>query len=233
MTGSESGIAWVRIEGSGPHNLLDVGALSALTRKLAPFLDAPPAAVMLHGGESFSAGADLTELGRMTAEEFAGLLDAELDLYELVERLPCPTVAVIRKWCQGSAAELALACDMRIAGESARFCLPEVAAGFPAPVHRLAQLVLPGVATELVLTGRRMGAGEAAKAGLYTQVVPDAELDAAARRLAERLAGLPSPAAVATTKAWLRQARAGEPFDRADLRARATSIFSDWLDGRR
>lgn len=222
-------VAWLSIDGRGRHNLLDAAAIAELNETLDRLIVAPPRVVLVVGGTSFSAGADLAELGSMTPETFGAYLAAELDLFDKVERLPCPTVAVVSGRCQGSGAELALACDLRVAGTSATFSLPEVAAGFPAPVHRLARLLPAGLATELVYTGRRLSAREAADVHLFNQVVADDELLDAARLWGDRLAAT-APAAMTTTKEWLARAYAGEPVSREEVERLSASIFSAWQD---
>ena len=220
-------IAWVTIEGSGRHNLLTVDAIRRLIAVVEALGHSSPSVVLLKGRGSFSAGADLAEISDMTSAEFTALLDLELNLCDLLEALPCPTVAVVEGLCQGSGAELALACDLRIAARSARFALPETAAGFPAPVHRLARAVPAAVAADIVFTGRRLDAVEGLRVGLYSRVVADDELGSDAGRLADRLAAA-RVGALRTTKDWLARAYAGESVQREELRAMSGSIFADW-----
>jgi enoyl-CoA hydratase/carnithine racemase len=160
------------------------------------------AVVVTGGPKTFSAGADVSE---MRDQDPAAILDyyrVTGGVYERVAALPQPTIAAIAGWCLGGGLELALACDFRVAEESARFGLPEVGIGIlpsSGGTHRLARLVGSARAKELVLLRDRIGAGEAASMGLVTEVVADGESERRALAIADRLAELP-PVAVAVAK---------------------------------
>jgi enoyl-CoA hydratase/carnithine racemase len=185
-----------------------LNALStALEAALDDALDAAAvrgaAAVVITGGpRSFSAGADVAE---MRDRDPAAILDYYRTtgaVYERVAALPQPTIAAIAGWCLGGGLELALACDFRVAEESARFGLPEVRIGIlpsSGGTHRLARLVGPAKAKELVLLRERVTAAEAAAFALVTEVVADGQALDRALAMAERLAELP-PVAVAVAK---------------------------------
>ena len=135
------------------------------------------ARVVITGGpRAFSAGADVTE---MRGQDPAAILDyyrATGAVYERVAALPQPTIAAIAGWCLGGGLELALACDFRVAEETAQFGLPEVRIGIlpsSGGTHRLARLVGAARAKELVLLRERIGAADAAAFGLVTEVVAD------------------------------------------------------------
>jgi enoyl-CoA hydratase/carnithine racemase len=160
--------------------------------------------VVFVGSErAFSAGADLSEARDESLAGIEAYYRAEGLLYERLARLPQPTFAAVSGWCLGGGLELALACDFRIADETAIFGLPEVELGIlpsSGGAHRLVRLVGAGRAKELMLLRARLGAREALAAGLVTEVV---EEGAALRRcleLSERIAELPAQA-VATIKA--------------------------------
>ena len=138
--------------------------------------------VVLRGaGDCFVAGADIAELRARGAEE--SLQGINASLFRLIEEFPWPVIAAIRGWALGGGMELAMACDIRIASESARFGQPELNLGIlPAAggMHRLPALVGMGLAKDLVLTGRLIDAPEALRAGLVSRVVSeDALLDEA------------------------------------------------------
>jgi enoyl-CoA hydratase/carnithine racemase len=161
------------------------------------------AVVVVTGGpRTFSAGADVAE---MRDQDPAAILDyyrATGAVYERVAALPQPTIAAISGWCLGGGLELALACDFRVADESARFGLPEVGIGIlpsSGGTHRLARLVGPATAKELVLLRDRVTAAEAAALHLVTEVVADGHALDRALAMAARLAELP-PVAVAVAK---------------------------------
>jgi enoyl-CoA hydratase len=113
-------------------------------------------------------------------------------LLRRLERLPKVTVAAINGFALGGGLEIALACDLRVAAESARLGLPEVTVGvIPGwgGTQRLARLVGRGVAKDLVLTGRRIDAAEALALGVVNRVVPDPALLDTCRELAATVAG--------------------------------------------
>jgi enoyl-CoA hydratase/carnithine racemase len=200
---TEGRAAVVTLTREAKLNALSTAVEGALAEALDSAAVRDAAAVVITGGAStFSAGADVAE---MREQEPAAILDyyrATGAVYERVAALPQPTIAAIAGWCLGGGLELALACDFRVAGESARFGLPEVRIGIlpsSGGTHRLARLVGPARAKELVLLRDRITAAEAAAFGLVTEVVADEGVLARALVLAERLAELP-PVAVAVAK---------------------------------
>ncbi len=158
--------------------------------------------VVLTGrGRAFSAGEDLSE----TADQFADKSDAELasvlaDLQDLTRQVmnhPKIVVAAVNGIAVGFGAELAIACDARIAAQSAEFAFMEVRRGlYPTNgvLYLLPRLIGHGRALDLFLTGDRMDAPTAYGAGLVSRVVPDAELEAAVLKWADTVAaGAPIP----------------------------------------
>lgn len=141
------------------------------------------------GDKAFVGGADIAELrerGRIDA-----LRRINAALYRRVEQLPAPTIAAIRGFALGGGCELAIACDLRVAGRGAQLGQPEVGLGIlpgAGATYRLPRLIGLGRAKELVLTGRLIGAEEALSMGLVNRVVDDAEVLAAARALAGEIA---------------------------------------------
>lgn len=141
------------------------------------------------GGKSFISGADIAELrerGRGDA-----LRRINNSLFREIEQFPMPTIAAVRGWALGGGCELAMACDLRIASESARFGQPEVKLGIipgAGATYRLPRLVGIGHARELIFTGRIIDAPEALSMGLVNRVVPDVEVLAAAEALALEIA---------------------------------------------
>jgi enoyl-CoA hydratase/carnithine racemase len=157
-----------------------LNALSAaLEDALGGALDAPEVraarvVVVTGGARAFSAGADVTEL---RDAEPAAILDYYRRtgaVYERIAALPQPTIAAISGWCLGGGFELALACDFRVADETAVFGLPEVAIGIlpsSGGTYRLVALVGAARAKELVLLRERVTAREAVALGVVTDVV--------------------------------------------------------------
>ena len=144
------------------------------------------------GEKAFVAGGDiamLRELGPVEARELALLAHG---ICNAIEQSPKPFVAAVNGYALGGGCELAMSCDIRIAAEHARFGQPEVNIGtLPGfgGSQRLPRLVGKGRALEMILTGDMIDAQEAWRIGLVNKVVPSAELMAAARSLATKLAG--------------------------------------------
>ncbi len=140
------------------------------------------------GDKAFVGGADIAQLRERTADDALKVINAAL--FNKIEALPFPTIAAVRGFCLGGGCELSMCCDLRVAGEGAKFGQPEVALGIiPAAggTQRLPRLVGMGRAKDLVLTGRIIGAAEALEMGLVNRVVPDAEVLAAAKELAQQI----------------------------------------------
>lgn len=147
--------------------------------------------ILTGGGEkAFVAGADISHmqgLNALAATEFAGLGHAVM---AAIEHLPQPVIAAVNGFALGGGCELALACDMRIAAENARFGQPEVNLGvIPGfgGTQRLSRLIGKGRACELLYTGDIIGAEEAYRIGLVNKVVPMAQLMETCRDIAKKI----------------------------------------------
>jgi enoyl-CoA hydratase/carnithine racemase len=148
--------------------------------------EAVGAVVLTGAGEkAFIAGADISQVAGYTK---LTALDSDLQrLFDLVEDFPKPTIAAVNGFALGGGCEIAMACDIRVASETARFGLPETAlAVLPGAggTQRLGRLVGTGRAIELILTGRLVGAAEAERIGLVTAVTEPDALIAKAREIA-------------------------------------------------
>lgn len=160
-------------------------------------------------GSSFSAGFDLVAEAhdRITgAARWHRTLERDVEMTMALWSFPKPTVAVVRGWCLAGACELAMACDMIVAGDDARFGEPEIRYG-SGPVTLLMPFVLGQKKTnELLFTGNVVDALEAERLGLVNKVVPPAQLEAAGRELAMRVALAPLEVLkftkLALTRAW-------------------------------
>jgi enoyl-CoA hydratase/carnithine racemase len=143
------------------------------------------------GDKAFCAGADLKERAAMSAEDVHRFHEGLRRALRAVEEAPQPFVAALNGAALGGGLELALACDLRIAAETASVGLPEVSLGIipgGGGTQRLARLVGVARAKDLVLTGRRATAAEALAMGLVTELVSPARLLDAAVALAEGIA---------------------------------------------
>ncbi len=190
----EEGVARLTINRPERHNALSWTVVAELRRRLEEIRTDPAARVLVLSGageKAFCAGADL---GGMA--EGAGYLDLHDSRGELAEvfrqlwSLGKPTIAEVRGYCLAGGFGLALACDLVIAADDARFGTPEIDRGlwpFMITVPMLRSMA-PKVALELMMTGRRLTAAEAAPLGFLTRVVPAADLRPEVDALAATLA---------------------------------------------
>jgi enoyl-CoA hydratase len=142
------------------------------------------------GEKAFVAGADIAELATMTPLSGITVSRAGQDAFRFIETMRKPVVAALNGFALGGGLELALACHIRIASESAKLGLPEVKLGI-IPGYggtvRLPRLVGRGRALELILTGEMIDAAEAHRIGLVNRVVPQSELLATAETLVSKI----------------------------------------------
>ncbi len=204
---------------NGKVNPLCVELLDQLHAACAEISAAEPRAVVVTGGPRvFAAGADITEFAQRQGEapfalqgsdEVRRIGAAFLRSLGAVSALPCPVIAAVNGFALGGGCELALACDFRIASDRARFGQPEILLGIipgGGGTQRLARLVGPARAKDLVFSGRTVDAAEALRIGLVDQVVGcdgDAPGDAipAAIELARRFAVGPRAATALAKRA--------------------------------
>jgi len=143
------------------------------------------------GDKAFIAGADITELARVTAFEAEQSSRFGQEVLDLIENLGKPVVAAINGFALGGGCETAMACTIRIAVESAKFGQPEVKLGFVpggGGTQRLPRLVGKGRALQLILSGEMIGAQEAHRIGLVNEVVGAADLIARAEAILRQIA---------------------------------------------
>lgn len=170
----EDGVALVRLQ-RPKMNALSSALLTALEAIALDLSDNPPGAVVVWGGERiFAAGADISEFGGPDeARMLGGRFRAALDKLASIPRM---TIAAINGYALGGGCELALACDLRIAGQGAKLGQPEILLGIipgGGGTQRLTRLVGSSRAKEMILTGRHVTAEEAYRIGLVDRVVPD------------------------------------------------------------
>ena len=148
--------------------------------------------IITAAGELFSAGADIKEIKELEGyEEARELAIRGQRLLNKIEACPKPVIAAINGYCLGAAFELILCCDIRLACEAAVFGLPEIQLGVIPDLgsaQRLPRIVGPGIAKELILTGRRINAAEALRVRLVDHVYPKDQLMVEAKKLAEEIA---------------------------------------------
>lgn len=193
------GVAVVRLD-NPKVNALSPELLIELREVFEAFHDDLPGAVVVYGGERlFAAGADIERFGDAAAAAVYGGIFAAA--FEAVEKLPRVTIAAITGFALGGGCELALACDLRIAAESAKLGQPEILLGIipgGGGTQRLPRLIGPARAKDLIFTGRQVKADEALRIGLVDEVVPNDELlDRALAKAAELARGAVAAQAMA------------------------------------
>jgi enoyl-CoA hydratase len=143
------------------------------------------------GEKAFIAGADINELAALTPTQGKEHAQRGQHVFDLIENMGKPVIAAVNGFALGGGCELAMACTLRIAADTARFGQPEINLGIIpgyAGTQRLSRLVGKGVALDLLLTGRQIKADEALQIGLVNRVVPSSELMTEAKKLAVELA---------------------------------------------
>ncbi len=178
------------------RNALDARVMDDLRRAvLAMRHDESVRAIVLTGaGKAFAAGADIRELADLTPDAARDHALRGQHVFDLIEGLGKPVIAAINGYALGGGCELAMACAIRIAADTAVLGQPEVDLGLIpgyGGTQRLPRLIGSGRALELLLTGARISAAEAHRLGLVNEVVPAADLTSRAAALAATLASKP------------------------------------------
>ena len=190
----DDAVAVVTINRPKVLNALNSQTIDELRRAMAELKDdaAVRAVVLTGAGEkSFVAGADINELAVLSPAEGKEHAGKGQRVFDAIEHLGKPVVAAINGFALGGGCELAMACTLRIAADTARVGQPEINLGIIpgyAGSQRLPRLVGKGVALEMLLTGDMISAARAYEIGLINRVVPAAELMTEARKLAASLA---------------------------------------------
>ena len=222
-------MSYIQVEIQDQAALLTIDrpkALNALNSQVLDELDAAISALDLDavrclvitgsGAKSFVAGADIGEMSSLTPEEGEAFGKKGNDLFRKIETLPIPVIAAVNGFALGGGNELAMACDIRICSDNAVFGQPEVGLGITpgfGGTQRLARLVSPGMAMQLILTARNIKADEALRIGLVNAVYTQEELLPAAMKLAKTIASN-APYAVRACKQAIRTGL-DQPMDEA------------------
>src|SRR5689334_2215145 len=181
----DEGIGTIRLD-RPPMNALNASIQEELRAAAASVAaDDSVAAVVVYGGEKvFAAGADIKEMAAMSYVDMAARAPALSSAFDAVARIPKPVVAAITGYALGGGCELALACDWRVANADAKLGQPEITLGVipgAGGTQRLARLVGPARAKDIVMSGRFVDAEEALRIGMVDRVVPAGEVYEAAR----------------------------------------------------
>jgi enoyl-CoA hydratase len=185
--------AWITLERPEKLNAITKEMVADLAAALAGAVedDDVKLVVLTGAGRAFSSGYDLAETVEGGAYGWREALGRDVDLALQLWSLPKPTIAAVRGWCLGGACELAMACDLIVATEDARFGEPEIRLG-SGPVALLMPFVLGQKKTnELLFTGDAIDAAEAYRVGLVNRVVSTDELESAVAELVAKIAPTP------------------------------------------
>ena len=187
-------------------------------------------AVVLYGGErTFAAGADIKAMAQLSGDTMVAWGRELTDSFSTVARLPKPVIAAVTGYALGGGYELALCADFRVLGTNAKVGQPEILLGVipgAGGTQRLARLVGPAKAKDLVFTGRHIGAEEALEMGLADAVVPDDEVYPTAVAMARRFAAGP-PLALAAAKRAIDEGLDGTLSAGLELESR---LFAELFD---
>jgi len=227
------GLATISIDRPEARNALNREAMDGLDAALAEVAGWDVHGVFIRGAgdRAFISGGDLKELETVREEEFALELAVRMrTTLDRIPALPMPVVAILNGHAIGGGAEVAIACDYRLAADDVRIGFTQATLGLmPAwgGIERLVQAIGRGRALHLLTTGRTIDATEAWRLGLFEEIAPRAFLDERVAVLAEELASVPLPALAGIKRA----AEAAQPYARPELAPRATGDFARaWVD---
>jgi enoyl-CoA hydratase len=194
----DGAIATITNANTEKHNAFDDEMDLRLFEILGELKDRADVRVVIWRGEgkSFSSGRDVAAIGggQVTLTHHELMSRGHRGIQQILD-IEAPIIVAMQGWSIGASFQRALLCDIRVAAEGARFMLPEVGHGVipdTGGVGRLFQICGHGVASDLVLTGRPMGAEEAFAHGVVSRVVPAEDLDATVREMAEKIAAAPA-----------------------------------------
>jgi enoyl-CoA hydratase len=209
---ASAGVAWLRLNRPEALNALNRALTSALEETLERVAAMAEVSVLVVAGRgrAFCAGNDIKEMETVSAEEGEALARRHAGLMDRFAALPQVTIAAVDGYALGGGLMLALAQDLRVASDRARFGLPEVTLGFNPGygIARLLDIVSGGHARDLLLTGRTIHATEALRMGLVNRVVAPPTLEAGVAALAADIARSPRRG-LAATKEIVAAIRAG------------------------
>jgi enoyl-CoA hydratase/carnithine racemase len=211
-------VAWLRLNRPEALNALDRGLTAAIEQAVEEIAAREDVTVLVvtGRGRAFCAGNDIAEMARLTPEEAEALAARQAALMDRFARLPQVTLAAVDGYALGGGLMLAIAQDLRIASDRARFGLPEITLGFnPAyGIARLLDVVGGGHARDLLLTARPIHASEAQRLGLVNRVVAAPTLETSAAAWAAEIARSPR-GGLSATKEIVAALRRGAPGEEA------------------
>jgi enoyl-CoA hydratase len=205
----DGGIATLTIRDAGSLNILSTPVIRDVVAALKQLReDDDIRALVLRGtgDKGLIGGADIKEMAALNPDSGMLFISNLREMCDMFRHFPAPVIARMPGWTLGGGLEVAMACDLRIASESAHFGMPEVKVGIPSVIHAslLPRLIGAARSNWLLLTGESVDAHTALAWGLVHEVVADTELDAAVGKLATLMAGM-GPAVLRQQKRLLRE----------------------------
>ena len=239
---TEGNIGWMIFNNPDKHNAVKAEMWEAIPQILDTFEanDAVKVVVLKGAGEkAFISGADISEFEQVRSSESAtkhyeDIADTATDrLYSCTK----PTIAMIRGYCIGGGAGIAVSCDLRIATEASRFGIPaaKLSVGYRyGGIRKLVDLVGPSAAKDIFFTARQVPAPEALTMGLINRMVPDHELEAMVQDYCQSI-GANAPLTITAVKQIVGQISKPGGFDQALCEQLVENCFSseDYIEGRR
>ncbi len=212
-------------------NALNPKVLSELSEALSAVDAENTRCLILTGGgsKSFVAGADIGSMRPMTKEEAADFGKLGNDVFLEIENFPIPVIAAVNGYALGGGCEICMSCDFRICSDNAVFGQPEVGLGITpgfGGTQRLARLVGPGMAKELIYSAKNIKAEEAYRIGLVNHIYPQDQLMDEAIKLANRIAGN-APIAVRNCKQAINEGLQVSIDEAVNIE---TDLFSDCFE---
>jgi enoyl-CoA hydratase len=230
------GIATITINRPKSLNALNRATMRELSSAFEDIAGSRDVGVVLltgSGEKAFVAGADVSEMREFTPLQVLEFSRFGNGVLGSIERLPQPVIGVINGFALGGGCELAMACDILVASDNARFAQPEVNLGIIpgwGGTQRLARLVGRNIAKEIVLTGEMISAQRAYEIGLVNRVVPQADLMETAREIARKIIGK-APVALSTAKSVMNRGIDLDLESACALEANAFAVMFSTGDG--
>jgi enoyl-CoA hydratase len=193
---TQDGVGWMIFNNPERHNAISLEMWEAALEIMDGFAADPSVRVMVltgSGGKAFASGADISKFKdeRQEAAAVAHYQTLTQKAYETLQRMPIPTIAMVRGYCIGGGTAVAVCCDLRICTENAKFGVPAAKLGLGYGLNRampLVDLVGPAFAKEMFFTGRQFDAREAERMGLVNRVVADDQLESTVDEMARTIA---------------------------------------------
>ena len=223
-------VATLTVDRPDALNALNVATLEAMGEAITEAADADARVLVVTGAgeDAFIAGADIGYMQELSTAEGQEWGQLGHDVADAIAAFPAPTIAAVNGYAFGGGCEMALACDLRVASESAVIGNTEIDLGIIpgwGATQRLPELVGDETARRMIFLGERLDAESAAEAGLFGEVVPDDDLEATVDELASRLAAKPA-VAMRAAKAALDQRLEGSQTSGLEYEKRAfASLF--------